>query len=60
MLSEKVNNESETPNVKLIDFDLAFQWKQNMREEVKKKEGGRIIGTVNNSLHSITTLVQKY
>ena len=37
LLSERVSSESDTPNIKLIDFDLAFQWNKSMKEEVKKK-----------------------
>lgn len=37
---------STTPEIKLIDFDLAFEWKSDMKSEIIKAEGHRIKGTV--------------
>lgn len=50
----------QIPNLKLIDFDLSFQWIENMIEEMLAKEGKRIIGTVKNLLLSLTILLPKY
>jgi serine/threonine protein kinase len=36
---------SDEVNLKLIDFGLAFQWKNDMEAEVSKKK--KLVGTVN-------------
>lgn len=50
----------QIPNLKLIDFDLSFQWIENMVEEMLAKEGKRIIGTVQILLFSLIILHLKY
>jgi hypothetical protein len=36
----------ETNSLKLIDFGLAFEWKEDMRKELKAKKVNKLTGTV--------------
>ena len=38
--------EDELPQLKLIDFDLAFKWEEDPSKEIMDKEGHKIIGSV--------------
>ena len=33
--------------LKVIDFGLSYEWKENMNKELKEKKDKKLIGTVN-------------
>jgi serine/threonine protein kinase len=45
--------------LKLIDFGLAYKWKENMRKELEAKGEKKLVGTVRNDVFSLTTWLQK-
>jgi serine/threonine protein kinase len=38
---------TDSNNIKLIDFGLALRWQNSMRAELKQKNDRKIVGTVN-------------
>lgn len=44
-------------DLKLIDFGLAYKWKDNMRAELSAKGEKKLVGTVLKMLYSPTTLL---
>ena len=48
-------------SIKLIDFGLAFHWKNNMSEEIRKSDQAKkIVGTVNILACSLIIQHRKY
>ena len=41
-----VFNKEENNHIALIDFGLAYEWKDDMREEINADGGNKIMGTV--------------
>jgi serine/threonine protein kinase len=49
----------ESTSLKLIDFGLSFEWKEDMKKELKSKQMNKMIGTVILYLLRLTTSLLK-